>query len=147
MRSLLLRGIKLIAGFVVVWCTFSNFLNLSMGFGGQRSREDGEVETYERLFLRLRYALFEEGYDGKRDRDLGFVTVRSVIGQPRDMRDDLRWTQLRYVVIPFILTPDPQGAPYVIFDYTGGDPIPKSLDGFVKIREDHGLILYKKVAP
>jgi hypothetical protein len=122
-------------------------LNLSISFGGLPPREAGEIETYERLFTPIRFALFKEGYDGKTGRDFGYVSVRSAIGKAPDMRDDVRRAQLRYVAIPFSLVPDNQSVPYVVGDYTGGDPVPESLEGFVKLYQGDGLVLYKRVAP
>jgi len=146
--SLLRKGVRVVAAIVVVYCTFSNFLDLSMGFstlGGLPPREAGSVETFERLFLPIRDALYREKYDG---RNLGYVTVRSPVGQPRDMRDDIRYSELRYVVIPFSLIADAQGAPYVIGDYTENDQAPESLEGYTKVHDEAGkLVLYKKVAP
>jgi hypothetical protein len=121
-----------------------------MSFRGLIPREVGEVEVYERLFIPIRFALFDVRYEG---RNLGYVSMRSVMGKPRDPQDDVRWTQLRYVAIPFILVSDPQGPPYVIGDYTRQDAGPDTvvappLDGFVKIYDKgSGLALYKKVVP
>jgi hypothetical protein len=64
------------------------------------------------------------------------------------MRDDIRYSELRYVVIPFSLIADAQGAPYVIGDYTENDQAPESLEGYTKVHDEGGkLVLYKKVAP
>jgi hypothetical protein len=145
MKSQLLKSARIAAGFVVVWSTFANFLNLSMSFGGTPPRKESDLEIYEALFLPIRFALIREGYEG---RNLGYVSVRSDIGKPLDLRDAVRWSKLRYVAIPFILLPDPRGATYLIGDYTGDDPVPESLEGFVKIYDKgSGLVLYKKVAP
>ena len=146
MKSLLLEGIRIVAGIVIVWSTLANFLTLSMSFRGLAPREFNDVVTYERLFLPIRFALFREHYDG---RNLGYVSVRSVIGKPRDPQDDIHWSQLRYVAIPFILVADPQGPAYVIGDYTDPGPVvAPPLDGFVKIYDEgKGLVLYKKVVP
>jgi hypothetical protein len=146
MKSVLLKGIRIVAGIVIVWSTLANFFQLSMIFGGLLPREANEVEIYERLFVPIRFALFREGYE---DRNLGYVSERSVMGKPRDPQDDVRWSQLRYVTIPFILVSDPQGPRYVIGDYTGRNPVvPPPLDGFVKISDEgSGLVLYKKVVP
>jgi hypothetical protein len=146
MKSLLLKGARIIAGIVIVWSTLANFFNLTMSFRGLIPREAGDVETYERLFTPIRFALFREGYEG---RNLGYVSVRSMMDKPRDPQDDVAWSQLRYVAIPFILVSDPQGPPYVIGDYTGRNPVvPPMLDGFVKIYDEgSGLVLYKRVVP
>jgi hypothetical protein len=142
--SLLWKGVRIIAGIVVVWSLVANFLNLSMSFSGLPPREKEEIVIYEKLFAPIRFALFTEGYDG---RNLGYVSARSGPDKPGDPLDDVRRGKLRYVAIPLILLPDPQGMPYLIGDYTGGDPIPESLEGFVKIHDDHsGLVLYKKVS-
>jgi hypothetical protein len=145
MKFQLLKGARIAAGFVVVWSTFANFLNLSLSFGGTPSRKENDLEINEALFLPIRNELFGEGQVGG---NLGYVSVRSVIGKPVDLRDAVRWSKLRYVAIPFILLPDPQGATYLIGDYTGDDPVPESLEGFVKMYDKgSGLVLYKKAAP
>jgi hypothetical protein len=145
MKSLLLKGVRIVAGIVVVWSTFSNFLNLSMSFGGLAPREAGELEVYERLFAPIRSVLFKERYDG---RNLGYVSVHTSLGQVVDL-DGVRFSQLRYVAIPFIVLSASSDAPYVIGDYMGQDRVvPPTLDGFVKIYDQGlGLVLYKKVAP
>jgi hypothetical protein len=145
-KSLLLKGARILAGIVIVWSTLANFLTLSMNFRGLFPRESSDVEIYERLFIPIRFALFRERYEG---RNLGYVSARSVMGKPLDPQDGVRWSQLRYVAIPFILLSDPQGPAYVIGDYTGENPVvAPPLDGFVKVYDEgSGLVLYKKVVP
>ena len=144
MGNLLRKGVRTVAGLVIALSMCWNFWSLSMSFGAQTPREEGEIVTLERHFLPIRFALFKEDYTG---RNLGYVSARSPVGQKLAFDEGPRWSAVRYVAIPFILIKDSHDVPYVIGDFQAGESVPDELDGFIKFFDrGDGLVLYKRLA-
>jgi len=73
--------------------------------------------------------------------------VRSLKGEPVNVRDNEHWARFRYASIPLNLVQDFKSVPYLIGDFTGGDPVPETIEGFVKLKDPgEGLVLYKRKA-
>jgi hypothetical protein len=131
-----------IAGIVLVISTCWNLWWFGVGVERLPPRIEDPIVVLENQFLPLKYALIEENYRGR----IGYETVRSFRGEPRRPTDDVRWAELRYVTIPFILVRDMPDTPYVIGDFTDEHSIPDTPAGLTKVY-DHGdgLVLYKRM--
>jgi hypothetical protein len=128
---------------VLVASTFWNLRSFSSSVSRLPARESEPVVEWEDKFLRIHFALIRENYHkGK----IEYATARSFRGEPKTENDDTRSYHLRYVTIPLILAPDSPDAPYVIGDFTGGDPVPDTPEGLKMILDPgNGLILYKRL--
>jgi hypothetical protein len=102
-----------------------------------------EIVVRENQFAPIRDALFRE--EKYRDGYLGYITNRSLRGEPRTDRDGVHWAELRFVAIPLMLERDrPDDAPYVLGDFIE-DSIPETPAGLVKVHDPgNGLILYRR---
>jgi hypothetical protein len=108
---------------------------------GPRSEED--VTVIENKYLPIEYELIRKYPNAKR---IGYVTALTLKGPPDDL-DNLRFAQLRYVMIPRILV---RGAdePLVIGSFKAGESLPPIPDNLVQIYDPGtGMILYKQKTP
>lgn len=141
-RASLLKLVRWVAGAVVVISTILNFWDTVTSFG---KLPPDDVVDIENRFAPIRFALRDQGYVAG---DLGFATPRALEGKDRTSQYQQHWVKLRYAAIPLNLLDGAQDAPWVIVDFTGGEPIQEAPKGLIKFY-DHGdgLVLYKKVSP
>jgi hypothetical protein len=102
-----------------------------------------EIVVRGNQFEPIRDALIRiEKYDGVY---LGYITNRSLRGEPRTDRDGVHWAELRYVAIPLMLVRDGHDdAPYVLGDFIE-ESIPETSAGLIKVHDaGNGLILYRR---
>jgi hypothetical protein len=129
---------------ILVAFTYWNLWSFSVGVGRLPAREYDPVVAWEDKFLRIHYALITEDYHSG---NIEYVTARSLRGEPRTVEDDLHWFHLKYVAIPLNLVRNMPDTPYVLGDFTSGDPIPEVPEGLTKLHDSgNGLILYKRNA-
>jgi len=75
--------------------------------------------------------------------DIGYVTARSLRGEPLSEREDVSRIELYYVVIPLNLVPNRTDTPFVLADFTAERPnkLPPGLEEVVD--SGRGLVLLK----
>lgn len=120
--------------------TFWNLHASDAAVGNLQPREEEDVEVIENQYLPIEYHLIVQSPSTKR---IGYISSIA----PGELAA-LRWSQLRYVMIPRILmsSADEQ---YVIVHFKVGEPPPPVPENLVQVFDPgNGLILYKrKTAP
>jgi len=135
---------------ILVCIVYWNILSYSKVIADLPKRDVDEVVEMENRYQGIRAALIRMKYGSGPIR---FVTNRDLQVKPPTAEDDKHWREGQYVMIPWILfrsgravsghmgPPDP---PFVIADFSDGQPneVP---EGLIKIFESEtGLILYRK---
>jgi hypothetical protein len=142
MKAVASKMVRWIAGSIVVVGTCWNFWDASTSFGGLLPRDADELVVAERRFLPIRFALWDQGY---LRGDVEYATARVLGGAAPGPQDTTHWPKFRYAAVPFNLAPGIKTAPYVVGDFTGGEPVLESPEGLTKLYDrGDGLVLYKR---
>jgi hypothetical protein len=138
-------ALQLLAGTVLVLGTFWNLHRLEVHVGGLEPRAEEAITAIENEYRPIEYWLITN-YPGT--NRLGYITPLTLAGLPPDDMDDIRWSQLRYVMIPRNLVRGTDET-FVIGSFKAGEPVPTIPDSLVEIyNPGKGLVLYKqKSAP
>jgi len=130
-----------LTGAVLIVGTFWNLHIVDSSVANLEPRAEEDVTVIENRYLPIEFELIREYPKAKR---IGYITALTLNGQPPDPLDDLRWSQLRYVMIPRILVRGPD-EPFVIGNFKPGEVIPEIPDTLVKVYDSgNGMILYKQ---
>ncbi len=130
-----------LTGAALVIATFWNLHIVDVTVAGLEPRAEEDVTVIENKYLPIEFELIREYPKAKR---IGYVTALTLKGEPPDPLDELRWAQLRYVMIPRILVRG-TGEPFVIGNFKPGEPIPAAPDNLVQVYDaGTGMILYKQ---
>ena len=133
-----LRTLAGVAIFVVVW---ANLLALKGVLGPMPPRESEEIVVKENLIRPILWALDREHYDG----EIEFITAGSLKGREVTRPEGVDFVHFRYIAIPRNLMRDRPDLPWVLGDFTVGDPRPNTPDGLaVFLDPGNGLVLYKR---
>ena len=137
--------LRSLAGAALVILTFWNLHTVDVAVAGLQPRGEEGVTVIENQYLNIKYELFREYPTAKR---IGYITALTLKGTPPDADADLRWSILRYVMIPRILVRG-DGEPFVIGDFKPDEPVPPVPESLVKVYDSgNGMILYRqKQAP
>ena len=130
-----------LVGAALVIGTFWNLHIVDNSVAGLEPRGEEEVTVIENKYLPIEYELIRKYPNAKR---IGYVTALTLKGQPPDDLDNLRWAQLRYVMIPRILV---RGAdePFVIGSFNPGEPVPPIPETLIQVYDPGtGMILYQQ---
>jgi len=134
-------ALQLLAGTVLVLSTFWNLHRSEVQVGGLEPRAEEDVTVIENQYLPIEFWLIRNEPGTKR---LGYITPLTLAGKPPDELDSLRWSQLRYVMIPRILVRGTDES-FVIGYYKVGEPAPAVPDTLVQVYDPGtGMILYKR---
>jgi hypothetical protein len=129
-----------LVGAVLVIGTFWNLHIVDSAVAGLEPRGEEDVTVIENKYLPIEFELIRKYPDTKR---IGYLSALTVKGKPPDDLDDLRFAQLRYVMIPRMLFRG-AGQPFVIGNFTPGTPVPEVPDNLVQVYDaGTGMILYK----
>jgi len=130
-----------LVGAVLVIGTFWNLHIVDSAVAGLEPRGEEDVIVIENKYLPIEFELIRSYPNAKR---FGYVTALTLKGEPPDMLDDLRWAQLRYVMIPRILVRG-TAEPFVIGSFKPNEPVPPIPDNLVQVYDaGTGMILYKQ---
>jgi hypothetical protein len=130
-----------LVGAVLVIGTFWNLHSVDTAVAGLGPRSEEDVTVIENKYLPIEYELIRAYPNAKR---IGYVTALTLKGQSPDDLDDLRWAQLRYVMIPRILVRG-AGESLVIGSFKPGEPVPPIPDNLVQVYDPGtGMILYQQ---
>jgi hypothetical protein len=133
--------LRWLAGAALVIGTFWNLHVMDVAVAGLEPRAEEGVTVIEKKYLPIEFEIIREYPEAKR---IGYVTALTLKGEPPDQPDDLRWAQLRYVMIPRILVRG-TGEPLVIGNFKPSEPIPAIPDNLVQVYDaGTGMILYKQ---
>ena len=144
MKAVASKIVRWFAGGIVVVSTCWNFWDASTSFGGLPPRDADELVVAERRFVPIRFALWDQG---DLRGDLEYATARVLGGAAPGAQDTTHWPKFRYAAVPFNLAPGIKTAPYVVGDFTGGEPVRESPEGLIKLYDrGDGLVLYKRKA-
>ena len=106
-------------------------------------RENDALVVLDDEIAPFRSRLQELGYSNSY---IAYVTPRSLRGDPKTSEDDLRWVQMRYAMIPWILVQGTLDTSYLIGDF--GEANPELPSNLVKVLDSgKGLVLLKRVSP
>ena len=130
-----------LVGALLILGTFWNLHSVDNVVAGIGPRTEEDVTVIENKYLPIEYELIRSHPNAKR---IGYVTALTLKGQPPDELDDLRWAQLRYVMIPRILVRG-TGESFVIGNFKPGEPVPTAPENLVQIYDPGtGMILYQQ---
>ena len=130
-----------LVGAAIVLGTFWNLHSVDNAVARLGPRSEEDVTVIENKYLPIEFELIRSYPNVKR---IGYVTALTLKGQPPDELDDLRWAQLRYVMIPRILVRG-AGEPFVIGSFKPGEPVPPIPDNLVQVYDPGtGMILFKQ---
>jgi hypothetical protein len=130
-----------LAGAALVIGTFLNLHSVDSAVAGLEPRGEEDVTVIANKYLPIEYELIRSHPNAKR---IGYLTALTLKGQPPDDLDDLRFSQLRYVMIPRILLRG-AGEPFVIGSFKPGEPVPPIPDNLVQVYDPGtGMILYQQ---
>ena len=130
-----------LTGAVLVMGTFWNLHIADSSVAGLEPRGKEDVTVIENKYLPIEFELIRSYPNVKR---IGYVTALTLKGEPPDETDDIRFSQLRYVMIPRILVRG-TGEPFVIGSFAPGESIPPIPDNLVQVYDaGTGMILYKQ---
>ena len=133
--------VRSLTGAALIICTFWNLHIVDVAVGDLGPRETEEVTVIENRYRLIEFELLTYHPSAKR---FGYVSTRTISGAEPDGLDDLRWAQLRYVMIPRILVRG-TAEPFVIGSFNPGDPIPETVDTLIKVFDaGNGYVLYKQ---
>ena len=135
------KTLQMVAGGVLVIGAFWNFHLVDSAITGLPSREAEPVVFMENQYRPVEFVMTKEQPAPKR---IGYISAGTLRGEPLDGKTALRFSQLRYVMIPRILV---TGAdePYVLGDFRKGDPVPQVPANLIMIYDSgNGMILYKQ---
>jgi hypothetical protein len=130
-----------LVGAALVIGTFWNLHIVDVGVAGLEPRDEEDVTVIENRYFPIEIKLVTDYPNAKR---IGYVTALTLKGQPPDDLDNLRFAQLRYVMIPRILFRGTD-EPFVIGNFKSGEPVPATPDNLVQVYDaGTGMILYKQ---
>jgi hypothetical protein len=130
-----------LTGAALVIGTFWNLHIVDSAVAGLEPRGEEDVTVIENKYLPIEFELIRKYPNTKR---IGYLSALTVKGEPPDALDDLRYAQLRYVMIPRILVRG-TGEPFVIGSYKPGEPLPEAPDDLVQVYDaGTGMVLYKQ---
>jgi hypothetical protein len=133
--------LRAIAGAVLVIGAFWNLHDVSVRVANLSPRNEEPVTIVENQYIPIELAMVREQTNIKR---VGYITALTLKGTPPDESADLRWAQLRYLMIPRLLVRG-AGEPYVIGDFKPGEPPPAVPENLVEVYDSgNGMILYKQ---
>lgn len=136
------KALQLLAGTMLVVGSFWNLQVTDIAVAGLRPRAEEDVTVIENQYLPIEYHLIANYPKVKR---VGYITDPP--GKGPDDLDNLRWAQLRSVMIPRILVRDASEV-YVIGRFKAGEPAPAAPANLVQIYDPGtGLVLYKQKTP
>jgi len=138
-------ALQFVAGTVLVLGSLWNLHHLEAWVGELQPRVEEDVTVIENQFVPIDFWLIGNYPQAKR---LGYITPLTMAGKPPDDIDNLRWSQLRYVMIPRILVRG-MDEDLVIGYFKVGEPLPPVPDTLVLLyNPGTGMVLYKrKTAP
>jgi hypothetical protein len=130
-----------LAGAVIVIGCFWNLHATNVDVTNFPTRSQEDIAILENQYSKISKELDRADPAAKR---FGYMTPLTLQGVPPDPAADLRWTELRYVMIPRILVRG-TAEPYVIGDFKKGEPLPVIPDNLVQVFDSgNGMILYKQ---
>jgi len=130
-----------LVGAALVIGTFWNLHVVDSAVAGLEPRAEEDVTVIENRYRPIEFELIRKYPNAKR---IGYVTALTLKGQPPDDLDNLRWAQLRYVMIPRILVRS-AGEPFVIGNFKPDEPVPEAPDNLIQVYDaGTGMILYKQ---
>jgi hypothetical protein len=130
-----------LVGAVLIIGTFWSLHIVDSAVAGLEPRGEEDVTVIENRYRPIEFELIRQYPNAKR---IGYVTALTLKGEPPDDLDNLRWAQLRYVMIPRILVRG-AGEPFVIGNFKPGEPVPDAPDNLVQVYDTGtGMILYKQ---
>ena len=140
MNRSILRGIaKLVLIVVACWNVWT--LTLQVLTYGPRDNQENVV--WERRWLPFFNEFAKADY---RFGTVGYITPRTLRGEPPTEDDTARRAHLYYAAIPLNVVPDKLDAPFVLADFASGTP-DKLPEGFEKVYDSgDGLLLLRRRA-
>ena len=139
-RSILQRIAALILIVVACW----NVWTLTLFVLNYGPREANDNVVWERLWLSFFNEFVKADY---RLGDVGYITARTLRGEPPTGDDKTRRVELYYAAIPLNVVPDKLDAPFVLADFALSGPPDQLPEGFEKVYDSgNGLLLLKRRA-
>jgi len=130
-----------LVGAVLIIGTFWNIHIADSAVAGIEPRGEEDVTVIENKYLPIEFELIRKYPNTKR---IGYISTLTVKGGPPDDLDNLRFAQLRYVMIPRILVRG-VGETFVVGSFTPGKPLPEAPDNLVQVYDaGTGMVLYKQ---
>jgi hypothetical protein len=135
------RKFQYLAAAELVYCALLSLLRLNIDLANAPPREQDEVSVMEGRYLPIHFYLKELNYR----KDMAHATTRSLRGEPLSESDHVHYAQLRYVTIPVNLIAYPSDSPWILGDFTAGEPVAPPPPGYVKAFDPGtGLVLYRR---
>jgi hypothetical protein len=139
-RSILQR----ITGFLVIAVACWNVWTLTLRVLAFGSREENASVIFERLWTPVFFAFVRANY---RIGDVGYITARTLRGEPPNDEDKYRRVGFYYAAIPLNVVPDKLDTPFVLADFTVSGPPDLLPQDFEKVYDSgNGLLLFKRRA-
>jgi hypothetical protein len=136
--------LRALAGASLIVGAFWSLHAVDLGIAGLPSRSAEDINQLEIQYDLIEFELIREHATPER---IGYVTERTLQGTPPDDNANLRWSQLRYLMIPRVLVRGTE-APYVIGDFKKGALVPAVPASLVEVyNSGNGMILYKRQQP
>jgi hypothetical protein len=139
------KGLRAVAIAVSIWGIYANVVGFAGFPGGVPPHGTIDyVVKRDTEFQRIRWALHDAGYH---EGYIGYVSPRTLRGEPRGGPDEMNWVMYRFAAIPHILTDSVPDPPFVIGDFTEDGKIPPTPEGLELVANPgSGLVLYKRLA-
>jgi hypothetical protein len=135
------KTLQIVAGAFLVFGSLGNLLVISLNTAGLPSRAEEDITMLESQYLPVKSAIWSEHPAPMR---IGYMTAVTLNGKPLDDAANLRWNQLRYVMIPRKLQIDTKES-YVLGDFKKDEPLPPVPENFVMVYDSgNGMILYRQ---
>jgi len=133
--------LRSLTGAALIIGTFWNLHIAEVAVGDLGPRETEDVVVIENRYRPIEFELITFYPSTKR---LGYISTRTLSGGEPDGLDDVRWAQLRYVMIPRILVRGTEEQ-FVIGSFNPGDPVPETVGNLIKVFDPgNGYVLYKQ---
>jgi hypothetical protein len=136
-RSMLQRLTGLVVVIVACWNVWALTL-VALSYG---SRESNRNVVLEKIWRPIFHEFVEAKY---RLGDVGYVTARTLRGEPPTEDDVVRRVGFYYAAIPLNIVPDKLDSPFLLADFTLSGPPDELPEGFEKVYDSgDGLLLLK----
>jgi hypothetical protein len=132
--------LRFAASAAVVMCAYWNVVAFDLASENIAPRESDEIVVQEKRLAPIRGILMQKRY---LTGQVGFITNHSLAGLPPTPDDDKRWGQSQYVMIPWVLERNNMTDPFMIADFSDGQP-PAALDHLSALYDSgDGLVLFQ----